>query len=181
MNPIEDFNLDDLPEELKGDIVPEIDPEKLFDEKEYATLIIGNEDGSKKDILNADLITVLISEKTSREEKDEALVLLKTNQAKDMLLKAISKTKNAKQKATIIAACWETGLDFSKEYLTFIELICSSDFNVSFEAFTVITEMENEVDKETLMKAITILKPHCEKNNLAKELTDMITTNINAL
>ena len=96
MNPIEDFNLDDLPEELKGDIVPEIDPEKLFDEKEYATLIIGNEDGSKKDILNADLITVLISEKTSREEKDEALVLLKTNQAKDMLLKAISKTKNTR-------------------------------------------------------------------------------------
>lgn len=180
MNPIEDFNLDDLPEELKGDIVPEIDPEKLFDEKEYATLIIGNEDGSKKDILNADLITVLISEKTSREEKDEALVLLKTNQAKDMLLKAISKTKNTKQKATIIAACWETGLDFSKEYLTFIELICSSDFNVSFEAFTVITEMENEVDKETLMKASAILKPHCEKNNLAKELSDTITTNINA-
>jgi hypothetical protein len=98
-----------------------------------------------------------------------------------MLLKAISKTKNLKQKATIIAACWETGLDFSKDYLTFIDIICSSDFHVSFEAFTVITEMESDMDKDTLMKAIAILKPHCEKNNLAKELTDMITTNINAL
>jgi len=181
MNPIENFNLDDLPEELKGDIVPEIDPEKLFDEKEYATLIIGNADGSKKDIINADLITILISEKTSREEKDEALVLLKTNHATDMLLRAISKTKNLKQKATIIAACWETGLDFSKDYLTFIDLICSSDFHVSFEAFTVITEMESDMDKDTLMKAIAILKPHCEENNLAKELSDMIATNINAL
>ena len=31
----ENFNLDELPEELKGDIIPEIDPAKLFDEKVF--------------------------------------------------------------------------------------------------------------------------------------------------
>ena len=59
----ENFNLDELPEELKGDIIPEIDPAKLFDEKEYATLIIGGDDGSKKDIQNADFISIIINNK----------------------------------------------------------------------------------------------------------------------
>ena len=46
----EDNELDDLlPDELKGDIVPEINPEKLFDENEYSTIIIGSEGITKKD------------------------------------------------------------------------------------------------------------------------------------
>ena len=82
----ENINIDDLPEELKGDIVPEIDPAKLFDEKEYATLIIGGEDSTKKDIQNADLISIIVSYKATREEKDEALVKLKTNKANTLTL-----------------------------------------------------------------------------------------------
>ncbi|MBI3520258.1 MAG: hypothetical protein HY062_13005 [Bacteroidetes bacterium] len=78
----EDNELDDLlPEELKGDIVPEIDPNKLFDENEYSTIIIGSEGMSKKDTQNADYVTVLVSSRSSREEKDEALIALKENNA----------------------------------------------------------------------------------------------------
>ena len=176
----EDFNLDDLPEELKGDIIPEIDPAKLFDEKEYATLIIGGDDGSKKDLQNADYISILISAKATREEKDEALVKLKTNKANNLLLSAIAKTKNLNQKALIIAACWETGLDFSKDYLTFVELIGSEDFNVSFEAFTVITEMDAEIDKDTLLKAKEMLTKLAEKNSNAKAALEMILNKLNA-
>lgn len=158
MNNKEDFNIDDLPEDLKGDIVPEIDPEKLFDEKEYATIIIGSEGMSKKDTSNADYVTVLVSSKSTREEKDEALKVLKENNTQAFILNAISKTKNLAQKALLIAACWETGLDFSKDYLVFIDLICSKDFVVSFEAFTVIQEMEAEIDKTTLQSSLTLLK-----------------------
>lgn len=154
----EDINIDDLPEDLKGDIVPEIDPEKLFDEKEYATIIIGSEGMSKKDTSNADYVTVLVNSKSTREEKDEALKVLKENNAQAFILNAISKTKNLGQKALLIAACWETGLDFSKDYLVFIDLICSKDFVVSFEAFTVIQEMEAEIDKKTLQSSLAMLK-----------------------
>ena len=181
MTPNEDFNLDDLPEELKGDIIPEIDPAKLFDEKEYATLIIGGDDGSKKDLQNADYISILINNKATREEKDEALVKLKTNKANNLLLSAIAKTKNLNQKAIIISACWETGLDFSKDYLTFVELIGSEDFNVSFEAFTVITEMDAEIDKETLLKAKVILTKLSDKNSNAKAALEMILNKLNTL
>ncbi len=153
-----DIDPNDLPEELKGDIVPEIDPTKLFDEKEYSTIIIGSEGMSKKDTNNADLVTILISSRSSREEKDEALIQLKENNAQSFIINAISKTKKPEHKALIVASCWETGLDFSKDYLFFIDLICSSDFLVSFEALTVIQEMEAEIDKGTLQQALIILK-----------------------
>lgn len=154
----------DLPEDLKGDLVPEIDPAKLFDEKEYSTIIIGGEGLSKKDNHNADYVTVLVSNRSSREEKDEALKLLKENNAQAFMLSAITKTKNPEQKALLVAACWETGLDFSKDYLFFIDLICHENFAVSFEAFTVIQEMEAEVDENTLHKALDILNT-CAKGN----------------
>ena len=154
----------DLPEDLKGDIVPEIDPAKLFDEKEYATIIIGSEGMSKKDTNNADLVTLLVSSRSSREEKDEALKLLKENNAQAFILNAITKTKNLDQKALLIAACWETGLDFSKDYQFFIDLICHENFIVSFEAFTVIQEMEAEIDQSTLHKALDTLNK-CKNGN----------------
>ncbi len=166
-----DIDPNDLPDELKGDIVPEIDPSKLFDENEYSTIIIGSEGMSKKDTNNADLVTVLISSRSSREEKDEALVGLKENKAQSFIISAISKTKNPAHKALIVASCWETGLDFSKDYLFFIDLICSSDFLVSFEAFTVIQEMEAEIDEATLQQALAKLK---KVKEAAVSVTDAI-------
>ena len=171
----EDNELDDLlPDELKGDIVPEIDPTKLFDENEYSTIIIGSEGMSKKDTQNADYVTALVSSKSSREEKDEALIALKENNAQAFILNAISKTKNLDQKALLIAACWETGLDFSKDYLVFINLIGHENFLVSFEAFTVIQEMEAEIDQSTLKAALDMLNEFKKGNEItindAKEL-----------
>jgi hypothetical protein len=168
----EDFNIDDLPEDLKGDIVPEIDPTKLFDEKEYATIIIGSEGMSKKDISNADFVTALVSSRSSREEKDAALIALKENNAQSFILNAIAKTKNLEQKALLIAACWETGLDFSREYAVFIDLICHDNFIVSFEALTVIKEMDASIDKLTLQASLKKLQKVKDANvNVADAIT----------
>jgi hypothetical protein len=148
-------DLDDLlPEDLRGDIVPEIDPKKLFDEKEYSTIILGSEGMSKKDANNADLLATLISNKSTREEKDYALLRLKENNAQDFIVTAISKTKKPELKAQIVAACWETGLDFSKHFPFFIDLVASSEFTVSFEAVTVIQEMETEIDPVVLQQSL---------------------------
>jgi hypothetical protein len=160
-----------LPEELKGDIVPEIDPAKLFDEKEYATIIIGNEGMSKKDTSNADYVTILVSSKSTREEKDEALIALKENNAQSFIISAIAKTKNSAQKALFIASCWETGLDFSKDYF-FINLIGDKDFLVSFEAFTVIQEMEAEIDEATLKQSLEYIEEFSKEPSVS--VTDAI-------
>lgn len=176
----EDLNIDDLPDDLKGDIVPEINPEKLFDEKEYATIIIGSEGMSKKDTSNADFVTVLVSKKYTREEKDEALRHLKENNAQDFILSAISKTKNLEQKALLIASCWETGLDFSKNYSVFIDLICHENFVVSFEAFTVIEEMEAEIDNATLNTSLAKLKKIVNPSVTVNDAIQLIEQKLNA-
>lgn len=177
----EDNELDDLlPDELKGDIVPEINPEKLFDENEYSTIIIGSEGMTKKDTDNADAVTVLVSNKSSREEKDEALKHLKANNAQSFIMNAISKTKNSEQKAQIIAACWETGLDFSKDFNFFVDLIGDNDFHVSFEAFTVIQEMESEIDTSSLTLALEKLKKIKEPHVSVTDAIQFIEQKLNA-
>lgn len=170
----------DLPDDLKGDLVPEINPEELFDEEQYSTVIIGNDNASKKDLENADYITVLISSKTSREEKDDALIKLKENNAQAILIKAINKTKNGVQKASVIAACWETGLDFSKDFLFFIELICSNDLIVSLEALTVIQEMETVIEEEKLKKAMDLLNKVSTPNLSVLDAIDFINQKLSA-
>jgi hypothetical protein len=177
----ENLNIDDLPEDLKGEIVPEINPEKLFDEKEYATIIIGSEGMSKTDTSNADYVTILVSSKSTREEKDEALIRLKENNAQDFMISAITKTKKASHKALIISACWETGLDFSKNYSFFIDLICNDDFQVSFEAFTVISEMEAEIDKKTLQESINTLKKIKNPTITIQDAITLIETKLNII
>ena len=169
----------DLPEDLKGDLIPEIDPEKLFDEKEYATIIIGSEGMTKKDTNNADYITTLVSKNSTREEKDEALILLKENKAQPFMISAVTKTKNPVQKALLIAACWETGLDFSKNYDFFIDLICSDDFTVSFEAFTVIQEMEAEIDMAILNKSLDQLKKVKDPSISVNDAIELIEQKLN--
>lgn len=168
----------DIPEDLKGDLVPEIDPKKLFDEKEYSTIIIGTEGASKKDLHNADYATIVVNQESTREEKDEALKHLKDNNAQAFLISAIKKTDDPELKAPLVAACWETGLDFSKDYLFFVELIGHEDFYVSFEAFTVIQEFET--DRDTLVQALDLLKAVKKPNANVKPAMDFLQEKLNA-
>lgn len=170
----------DLPEDLAGDLIPEIDPKKLFDEKEYSTIILGSDNAGKKDLANADYATILVNKDSTREEKDEALSHLKENNATAFILSAITKTKDPELKAPLIAACWETGLDFSKDYLFFAELIGHEDFYVSFEAFTVIEEMEATIDIDTLRKALIILEAVKDPNVNVTGAIEHIQQKLNA-
>ena len=173
-------NTEELPEDLLGDIIPEIDPKKLFDEKEYATLIIGSEGMSKKDTNNADLLTLLISSKSTREDKDTALIQLKDNKAQDFIMSAIIKTKKLDHKALLISACWETGLDFSKHFQTFIDLVGHENFAVSLEAFTVIQEMETEIEPDLLKKALLTLNKVKQPTISVSDAIELINQRLNA-
>jgi len=169
----------DLPEELKGDIVPEIDPTKLFDEKEYSTIIIGGEGMTKKDTNAADYLSIIVSPQRTREEKDEALIQLKENNAQTFMLNAIAKTKKPEQKALVVAACWETGLDFSNDFPVFIDLICSNNFGVSLEAFTVIQEMESEIPEGQLKNGLELLRKVKSPNPSVLDAIELIEHKLN--
>jgi hypothetical protein len=89
------------------------------------------------------------------EHKDAGLELLKNEKSTSFLLEAITETEHKNHKAVLIAACWESGLDFKGHELFFIDLALDTDLFVSLEAITVldsIENMESPVVKELLKK-----------------------------
>jgi hypothetical protein len=172
----ENINQDDL----LGDIIPEINPKKLFDEKEYVTLVVGGEEKSKTDVLISDCISILINTQATREEKDEALATLKEKNAQAQLIAAIKKTRNSVHKTQLAAACWETGLDFSSHFTVFIDLLCENDFSVSLEAFTVIQEMETKIEDSTLKNALENLKKLKDSNVTVVDAIELIEQKLKA-
>lgn len=171
----------ELSEDLLGDLVPDIDPEKLFDEAEYSTLVLGSENTLKKDTSSIHAIEVLISKTTSREEKDEALFLLKDNKAQGVIVNAIEQLKKAEQKIALMASCWETGLDFENYFLTFVDYTTHAEYHLALEAFTVIQEMETEIDAKRLETALTKLQAVKQPNDIVTDTLDLIQMRLNAL
>ena len=77
------------------------------------------------------------------EHKDAGLELLKNEKSIDFLLEAIAETEQKSHKAVLIAACWESDLDFKGHEVFFAELALDTDLFVSLEAITVLDTIEN--------------------------------------
>jgi hypothetical protein len=140
------------------------DPKKLFNEKEYSTLIINRDGFSKKENISADLIETLLDKATTRTEAEDIFAKLKENNAKELLVNAIRKAGRKSEKSIIAAACWESGLDFSDNFLFFVELATDEDFQLAMEALTVVQECEGEISGETLKAAEKIAETASRKN-----------------
>lgn len=152
-----------------------LDPEKLFDEKKFNTIIVGKEGIVKKETGPAGNIAVLLSQASTREEKDEALKELKEKKATDLLIQAIKKAKSPEDAAILLAACWETGLDFSKHYTFFAEIIAAGHYPSALEAYTVLETTDSVIDQADLEKSLELLHAAKEKNNLVSGAIALIT------
>ena len=57
---------------------------------------------------------------------------------------------------SILTACWQNGLDFSTFLPVFIDLVINEDWEIAFEAFTVIDNLEylpaDEIIKNSILK-----------------------------
>jgi hypothetical protein len=151
------------------------DPKKLFNEKEYSTLIINREGFTKKENNTADLIEGLLDKEISRAESEEIFQKLKDSGAAQLLVGAIRKAERTDEKRKLTAACWESGLDFSNDFLFFVELATSDDFQLSMEALTVVENCEGTITNETLQKALSIAQTSKSKN---EALTGDLLSNI---
>ncbi len=107
-----------------------------------------------------DSLVVQLTDPRMRETKDEALRLLKENNAQELLIEVTGMEQDADRRRILVAACWETGLDFSKHLLFFVELAVKGNYDTSLEAMTVITEnMTGPFAAEELEKAKQLLAP----------------------
>lgn len=150
---------------------------EYFDEKKYRTIIVGKDGYKSADDLK-DAIDAVGEDNLSSEEREEILRHLKASNPKKEMLKAIDATKSNEKKAKLIAACWEIDMDCTDDFLFFVQLCCSDDFNVSLEALTVIENIDNAVKPEELSKARELvanaIKQQPENADLLADLLKII-------
>jgi hypothetical protein len=150
-----------------------IDPAKFFNETEYNTLKIGGEDGGKKETDPVKQLLAILNSKAIG-EKDKALDLLKKDKAVVFLIDAIKDAKNPKNKALLIAACWESGIDVSAYLDLFAELAHDEDLFVSMEAITVISENIGEIKAGRAQQLINVLNKASEDHFNATLILDLV-------
>jgi hypothetical protein len=147
--------------------IPDIDPKKLFDEKNYSTIVLKNNDSdepvAKKKKTKPDLSNTIIS--LIDADKTELLKTLKEVKAQDTIIELIKKHEKTNYLSKLVALCWESGLDFGKHSNVFFDLSLSEDVFVSLEALTVLENIENFNSKEELEKGIDLLKKGADSNH----------------
>jgi hypothetical protein len=87
----------------------------------------------------------------------ELLNDLKQQKAVPLLIHAIEDPEYSEVKKELITSCWQSGLDFTDQLSFFADLVVDSDFDIAFEAFTVIDSMESipaDPDRDRLMGRI---------------------------
>jgi hypothetical protein len=157
----------------------EDDPEFYFDQNQFMTLVVNSEEFAKKNVEQIkNLVEVLSS--SSREDKDEALRILKKEEGQELLLHAIAKEEFRDHRAVLIAACWESGLDFTKHFDFFLYLSLNADYLSSLEAITVIENIEgkipDELKKLALEKLNEAIAAGNEKSDLFRDLIETLNS-----
>lgn len=158
------------------------DLKKYFNSKEYITTIIGgNSEDVNLNTVGEDKITSLISllsDPANKDVKEETLLTLKKEKAGDTLLLAIASPKAKNVRHLLVAACWESEINFSKYLPFFILLALDPDYLISLEAITTIETMEGPFIEADVKAAIKKIKE--VKNNISSEkvvlLNDLVVT-----
>lgn len=81
---------------------------------------------------------------------------VKDKESINSFMRAIEDKRYKNIRKSILVACWQNGLDFSTFLPVFIDLVINEEWEIAFEAFTVIDHLEylpsNEIIKKTVTK-----------------------------
>ena len=105
---------------------------------------------------------------------------LKDKGAAEVLVAAIANPEYEKIQRTLVAACWQNGLSYSKFLEVFAEVLISAEYEAALEAFTVIEESIGELDAPQREKLSTRLSSKLsEVDDLKKPLLAATVDTIN--
>ncbi|MCE9538782.1 MAG: hypothetical protein K8R85_06145 [Bacteroidetes bacterium] len=157
------------------------DLQKYFDSKEYSTSIIGKEGEEEPVTIDESKISNLISlltDPANKELKEGTLLTLKKEKGGNLLLLAIASPKAENVRHKLVAACWESEINYSHYFSFFILLALDNDYLVSLEAITVISTMEGPFNNDDVRKAIKKVKAAKETITTEKVvlLNDLVDT-----
>jgi hypothetical protein len=157
------------------------DPRKYFDSKEYITAVIGIDKDQNGPPVNESKISTLISlltDPANKNIREEALITLKKEKGGELLLAAIASPKANAHRHLLVAACWESEINFSK-YLPFFILLATDDnYLIALEATTTIENMEGPFEPTHITEGIKRIKE--KQKSISSErvvlLNDLVAT-----
>lgn len=104
---------------------------------------------------------------------------IKNQEAVPYIATSLDKVDFGDYLPAFVAACWQSGLDFSKHLRVFAGLFIQADYKTALEAFTVIEESLDNASEDEIYQCILFLKDaECmvtdEKLPLFRELRKVI-------
>lgn len=132
------------------------------------------------------LISTLITQLTdpnARELKDKVLHTLKAGESQKLLVEVIQMKEYLKHRQILLAACWESGLDFSNHLDFFISLLADNktDDLSCVEIATIIEEIPGPINSKVLEAALKNLEILAFTDPLKKELLAGISEKLQKL
>lgn len=118
----------------------------------------------------------------SREAKAlvyQLFIDLKHENSVDQIIHELKKEQDPVILEQLVATCWQNGLNYSKHLPYFVQLIIEQEFQIAFEAFTVVENMFGKIDGDIERKLIEEIEksiPNSEgrKQYLLKGLLEII-------
>lgn len=104
-----------------------------------------------------DLLNSIPEPEIEREIMD-LLETVKDKEAVNSFMRAIEDDKYKPIKKSILIACWQNGLDFSTFLPVFVDLVINEDWEIAFEAFTIIDNLEFLPGKEIINKSVVLIE-----------------------
>jgi len=83
---------------------------------------------------------------------------IKDAKAVEPIIAAIQNEKYLSIQKKLIEMCWQSSLKFAKHIGIFVNLLIKSDFEIAFEALTVIENMEESLDSKSKEQEMSKLK-----------------------
>lgn len=99
----------------------------------------------------------LLNSMPEHEIKTEIQNLLdsvKDKEAVNSFMRAIEDDKYKPIRKNILIACWQNGLDFSTFLPVFVDLVINEEWEIAFEAFTIIDNLEYLPNQEIINKTV---------------------------
>lgn len=104
------------------------------------------------------LLFDLLNSQPDPEVEKEIVQLLSTVKDKESVntfMRAVENEKYRDIRKTLLSACWQNGLDFGAFMPVFIDIIIADDWEIAFEAFTIVDNLEYIPGKAILDTSIS--------------------------
>jgi hypothetical protein len=153
---------------------------KLFDESNYASMIINTEAAAKKHQEEIKHLIDLVSKEKNKSALPELYKVLKAEKASIHLVIDALETKDGIKHSKALYACiWESDLNASEYIVDLVKGFFVSDIETCIEIFTVITNNCETVKEDDIDDAIDVFKEYAplvaaDKKELSLEILDWL-------